>query len=374
MNSEQPIISVFGSSVGEEEIDEIRSSIESQWMGIGPKVQRFERLFAERLGTPDFTLVDSGSNALYMAVRLLNLPSRSEVILPSLTWIACAHAVVLAGCVPVFCDVDVDTFNVSRDTVERHINDSTGALMVVHYAGKPVRLAELRDLNLPIIEDAAHAVDSKVGNDYCGTMGDIGIYSFDAIKNLAMPEGGGIVVRDPQTMSLTKQLRYCGIGKSGFDSSLERPTRWWEYNISDFYPKLLPNDVCASVGLVQLRKLDMLQARRKAIWSYYQSSFANISWIIRPVDPLSDEQHSYFTYAIRVLNEERDNLARYLYKNAVYTTLRYHPLHMNPIYGSSARLPVTELLNEQALSLPIHPRLTDAEVNRVVDLVRRFRG
>ena len=191
------MISVFGSKVGEEEITEIRSSIEAQWMGIGPKTKAFELAFKERLGLPDFALLDSGSNSLYTAVKLLNLNPGAEVIIPSLTWIACAHAIVLAGCVPVFCDVELDSQNVSAENIAPHISPRTGAIMVVHYAGKPVDMEPILKLGFPIIEDAAHAVDSKLDGRPCGSMGTVGIFSFDSVKNLAMGEAGGVTARDP---------------------------------------------------------------------------------------------------------------------------------------------------------------------------------
>lgn len=366
------MISVFGSLVGEDELNEIKTSIENQWMGIGAKVRLFEEEFTRRLNLPGFSLLDSGSNALLMAVKLLNLPLGSEVIVPSFTWISCAHAIVLNGCKPVFCDVDINTQNVTRETIEPLINKNTRAIMVVHYAGKPVRVDEIKELGLPLIEDAAHAVDSKLKGRSCGSMGDIGMYSFDAIKNLAMPEGGGITAQNPEIMEKTKVVRYCGIGKSGFEASRQKQNRWWEYNIIDFFPKLLPNDICASVGLAQLRKLDALQARRKEIWETYQRELEGIPWLVKPQNAATDEQHSYFTYVIRAVGGCRDRLAQYLYDKGVYTTLRYHPLHMNPIYKSDARLPVTEQLNEEALSVPIHPRLSDDELAYIIDLIKKF--
>jgi dTDP-4-amino-4,6-dideoxygalactose transaminase len=366
------MISVFGSQVGPEEIEEIKSSINNQWMGIGPKTKKFEDEFAKRLGLQDFTLLDSGSNALYMAVKILNLPPKSEVIVPSFTWISCAHAVVLANCIPIFCDVDLRTYNITRKTIEPQLTKKTKAIMIVHYAGKPVELDKIKELGLPIIEDTAHAVDSKYKGKACGGIGDIGIYSFDAVKNLAMPEGGGITIQNRELMEKTKLLRYCGIAKSGFEASRQSNNRWWEYNIIDFYPKLIPNDICASIGLAQLKKLDRLQKRRKQIWDLYQKEFSNMSWLIRPCDAESDEQHSYFTYAIRALNHIRDKLAQYLYDNGVYTTLRYHPLHMNPIYKSKVHLSICEQLNEEVLSIPLHPNLTDNDVLKIIDLIKQY--
>jgi dTDP-4-amino-4,6-dideoxygalactose transaminase len=365
------MISVFGSKVGQEELDEVRTSIEAQWMGIGPKTKAFETALAKRLGQAEFALLDSGSNSLYTAVRLLDLKPGTEIILPSLTWISCAHAIVLAGCVPVFCDVELDTQNVSAETIAPHISPKTGAIMVVHYAGKPVRMQPILDLGFPVIEDAAHAIDSKLAGKYCGTIGTVGVYSFDAVKNLAMGEGGGITAHDPELVSRARVLRYCGIGKSGFEASVNKE-RWWEYNIVDFFPKFLPNDISASIGLAQLRKLDDLQAYRKKIWDIYQREFAELEWLIRPVNAAEDEQHSYFTYFVRVPGGQRDQFAKYLYSQGIYTTLRYHPLHKNPIYGSSAPLPNCEQLNEVGLNLPLHPNLSEADVNKVLTTVKAF--
>ena len=366
------MISVFGSKVGQEEIDEIRNSLERQWMGIGPKVKKFEGEFARRLGLTDFAMLDSGSNSLYMAVRLLNLSPRTEVILPSFTWISCAHAVVLCGCVPVFCDVDLDTHNVTAETIEPHITPRTGAIMVVHYAGKPVRMDPILGLGFPVIEDAAHAVDSKLNGKSCGAIGTVGIYSFDAVKNLATPDAGGVTAQNPEWVAKTRTLRYCGIGKSGFEASANKD-RWWEYNIIDFFPRFLPNDITASVALAQLRKLDVLQAYRKQIWELYQREFSELGWLVRPKDPEPDEQHSYFTYCVRILGGKRNWFAKELYEKGIYTTLRYHPLHMNPIYKSNARLPVCEQLNEEALSLPLHPSLSELDVAQIVETVKAFR-
>lgn len=364
------MISVFGSKVGQEELEEIRSSLEAQWMGIGPKVKAFEEAFGRRLSQP-FAMLDSGSNSIYMAMKLLDLPPGSEVILPSFTWIACAHSIVLAGHTPVFCDVDRDTQNVTAETIAQRITSGTRAVMVVHYAGKPVRMKPIVELRLPVIEDAAHAVDSQLCGIPCGAIGNIGIYSFDAVKNLATAEGGGLTAKDPEMVTRARLFRYCGIGKSGFEASANKD-RWWEYEIVGFFPKMMPNDIMASIALAQLRKLSELQAYRKALWETYQEQFASLSWLVRPQDPAPDERHSYFTYFVRILGGRRDHFAKYLYSKGIYTTLRYHPLHMNPIYKSSVRLPVCEQLNEEGLNLPLHPNMNSADVEEVVSAVMAY--
>ncbi len=365
------MISVFGSKVGQEELDEIRTSLEAQWMGIGPKTQAFEEAFAKRLGLTGFALLDSGSNSLYLAIKLLNLPAGTEVVVPSLTWISCAHAVVLTGCTPIFCDVDLETQNVTAETIEPHLSSKTGAIMVVHYAGKPARMKPILNFGLPVIEDAAHAVDSKIDGRACGSIGAIGTFSFDAVKNLAMGEGGGVTAQDPALVARARTLRYCGIGKSGFEASANKD-RWWEYNIVDFFPKFLPNDINASIGLAQLRKLDKLQAYRKQIWELYQREFGELGWLHCPRDPEPDEQHSYFSYFVRIPGNRRDRFAKYLYSYGIYTTLRYHPLHMNAIYKSAVRLPNCERLNDEGLNLPLHPNLSASDVDKIISTVKAF--
>jgi dTDP-4-amino-4,6-dideoxygalactose transaminase len=368
------MISVFGSLVGDSEIANVVDCMKSQWMGFGTKVSEFESKYKERFGLQSFAMVDSGSNALYMAVSLLDLPSNSEVIVPSFTWVSCAQAVLLAGHKPVFCDVDLQTMNVRAQDIIPKITKATGAVMVVHYAGLPVEMDEIIKLGIPIIEDAAHAVDSTYKGQQCGAIGDVGIYSFDAVKNLTVGEGGGITARDPRMIERAKVMRYCGVGKSGFDAAIDssrKHSRWWEYNISEPFIKMLPTNIAASIGLAQLDRFDSLQARRKEIWKIYQTEFAPYEQLITPSEPGTADKHSYFTYCLRL--ERRDALAHYLLENGIYTTLRYHPLHLNKLYGQcDIRLPNSEKLNEDALSIPLHPRLTQSDVSMVVDAIKKF--
>jgi len=364
------MISVFGSKVGNEEILQVSESINNQWLGMGPKVKKFENIFSKRLHIDNFIMVDSGSNALYMACKLLNLKKGSEIIVPSFTWVACANSVILAGYKPVFCDVDLTSMNITVENIKPHITEKTGAVMVVHYAGLPVDMDPILSLGLPVIEDAAHAVDSVYKGKSCGSIGDVGIYSFDAIKNLAVGEGGGLTMKSSELFDRAKTLRYCGIGKSGFDAS-ETNHKWWEYNIRESFIKMNPSDISAAIGIAQIEKLNELQLTRKSIWDHYHRSFSNIEEIITPLESSPGDKHSYFTYAIRVKN--RDELAKYLLDNGVYTTVRYHPLHLNEIYKQTDKiLPNCETLNNEALNIPLHPNMSTQDADVVVELISSF--
>jgi aminotransferase len=276
--------------------------------------------------------------------------------------------------VPVFCDVEIDTMNVSVETIAKHITKKTKAIMVVHYAGLPVDMDSLRIFNLPIIEDAAHAVDSIYKGKPCGNIAEVGIYSFDAVKNLTSGEGGGIATKSLEMIERARKLRYCGIGKSGFEAAISNAkdkNRWWEYNISEPFIKMLPTNMSAGIALAQLEKIDELQLTRKTIWETYQKEFEAISWITRPIEANEGDRHSYFTYCIRI--PKRDELAHYLLKNDIYTSLRYHPLHLNKIYKQmDVRLKNSEILNDDCLSIPLHPRLSDNDVEFIINRIKEF--
>jgi len=353
---------VFGSSVGKEELAEIKTSLDNQWLGMGKKVEKFEKIFSQRLGQK-FILIDNCSNGLYLAVKLLNLPKGSEVIVPANTWVSCATAVVLNDCIPVFADCEYMTLNVSHKTIRSVITSKTRAIMIVHYSGYPVNVESLKEFGVPIIEDTAHAVDSKMGDKYCGTMGDIGVFSFDSMKNIACGELGGFTASD-EIIDRAIKSRYCGLTKSGLKASTEK-ARWWEYEITGYNIKMLPNDIMASIALAQYKKLDKLQARRKEIWERYSTE---LYWSCQLPNYI---RHSYFTFFI--YHTKRNQLARYLLDNGIYTTVRYQPLHLLFKKFYKKLLPVTEDFGERGLNLPLHPNLTDKEVEYIIDKVKKFK-
>jgi len=367
------MIKVFASKVGQEEIDEVTDTLNSQWLGIGPKVAAFEKELAQRNNFKSVVMTDNCSNSLYTAVRCFDFPPGSEIIVPSLTFISCAHAISLNNCVPIFCDVELGSMNCSLKTIAKHITNKTKAIMVVHYAGLPVNVPEIAELGIPIIEDAACCIDSKLNGVYCGALGDIGCISLDSMKNISAGEGGVVISSSPTMIERVRRLRYSGIAKSGIDAAKENKSRWWETEVLYASIRQMPNDIVASVALAQLRKLDKLQAIRKQVWDIYQTEFKNISQIRCPINAGENAQHSYFTYAIKVINSiRRDNLAKYLYEKGIYTTFRYYPIHYMKLYQTNKSLPNTELLNEIALNLPIHPALSINDVEYIVKTVKDF--
>lgn len=376
-NNGAEMISLFGSNVDQDELSGVGDTFQKQWLGIGPKVAEFEGRLKKKTGARDVVFVNSGSNALHLALKLLDLPEGSEVILPSFTWIACANAVVLNRLKPVFCDVDISSCNMRPEDVEKRLTSKTSAIMVVHYAGKPVDMDGFKRFNLPIIEDAAHAIDSYYRGAHCGSIGTVGIFSFDAVKNITTGEGGAVLVQDEAMGIRARKLRYCGVAKSGFEASANK-SRWWEYEISDSFPKMINTDIAAAIGLAQLDKLEGFQSRRKLLWELYDRHLSEswaTDWIEGLVGPASDEKHSYFSYCIKLKMGSRDRLAKYMYDQGIYTSLRFHPLHLNEIYGEkNVSLKNCEWLNEHALNIPLHHRLSDGEVEKIFSTLRTFRN
>jgi dTDP-4-amino-4,6-dideoxygalactose transaminase len=363
------LVQVFGAAFSEREASAVQASLDAGWLGMGPNVTRFEELLGERLGAR-VVMLNSGTSALQLAVELLDLPPDAEVVLPSFTWVGCAHAVAMAGLTPVFADVELDSGNLNRDAITAVLSERTAALMVVHYAGKPVRLDGIIELGLPVIEDAAHAIDSTLAGRRCGAIGEVGVLSFDSVKNVATPDGGALVLKDEQRVARARRLRHCGIGATGFERRGDG--RWWEHEIERPFAKMLPNDVSAGIGIVQLDRLPKAQARRREIWDAYETGLGGLGWLALPPGPAPDERHSWFTYLVRVLDGRRDELAKALLDAGIYTTLRYSPLHLMEPYATGTSLPATERLAAEGLNLPLHPRMTDADVERVVAAVTGF--
>ena len=206
------------------------------------------------------------------------------------------------------------------------------------------------------------------------------IFSFDAVKNIAMGEGGGVTSRSPEKMARARLLRYSGIGKSGFEASAHGKTRWWEYSITEPFIKMNPSDIMAGIGLGQLHRLPANQARRQQVWQRYQTELAGVAWLVQPPEAPAHSTHSYFTYPIRVQAPQghdvgtwRDALAHHLLAQGIYTTVRYHPLHMNALFGQlHQKLPNTELLNEASLCLPLHPNLSEDDVSYIITTLKAY--
>lgn len=359
------MIQISGFKQSKNIANEIQKIIDSGWIGCGKTVAEFEELFSNRINK-SFVMTNNGSNALHLAVKLLNLPPHSKIILPAFTFITCIHSILLENHIPVLCDVELDG-NMSCQTISKVFTKDVKAIMVVHYSGKPVDVEKIKEFGVPIIEDVAHAVDSKIDNKYCGSLGDIGVFSFDPIKNISTPDSGGISIKK-ELMEDAKKLRHFGVLNTGFDS--KKFSNWWNLDVSLVFPKYTPNDISACFAIDQLKLLPENQKIRKKIWAIYQKELPKLLEIEE--EPPLNIQHSHFTYLIKI-KEKRNELAQHLKQNNIYTTLRFQSIDTYSLFSSYAKdLKNCDILNKTALNLPIHPSLSDNDIDKIIEVIKKW--
>lgn len=371
------MIQMFSNSLGPEELRIIAEVLPSRWLGKGNHCEEFEKEFAHALQVPRVLLTNSGTSAIIVAVRALGISSGDEVIVSTVNYVVCASALLEVGAAPIFADVDSHTLNIKPSEIERLKTPRTKAVIVLHYAGHPCPMDDIRAVcgnDIAIIEDSANAVSSSYKGEMCGTMGAAGVFSFDAVKILVMGDGGALVLKDEDAVERAKSYRYLGLSlqtPSGYERMSRQTQRWWEFDLETTSGRYISNDILAAIGRVQLEKLPGFIARRRQIWNHYQRELSQTPGLVCPPEPLSGSTSSYYLYWIQ-LAQGRDELAVFLAENGVYTTFRYYPLHLVSFFNAQCRLPVAEHINETTLNLPLHQNLSDDEVHKIIDLVKRF--
>jgi dTDP-4-amino-4,6-dideoxygalactose transaminase len=364
--------------IGEEEIEEVIDSLRSGWITTGPKVKRFEALFAEYLGVRHAIAVNSCTAALHIALTALGVGPGDEVIVPTLTFCATANVVVHLGATPVIVDVD-DTMQISLDEVRRHTTRRTKAIMPVHYAGQACDLDELlalaREHNIPVVEDAAHAAGCVYKGAKIGTHGRAVAFSFYATKNLTTGEGGMITTSDDDLAARMRLLSLHGMSRDAWQRYTEAGS--WYYEVVEAGYKDNMTDIQASLGIHQLRRLDGFIADRQRMAAEYDAAFSASPEILLP-RRLPDRNHAYHLYPIRLapgrLSVNRAEFIRELQKKRIGTSVHFIPLHRHPVFQrfcgrSPEQYPVAEDLYESMLSLPLYPKMSHSDMNDVIGAV-----
>jgi perosamine synthetase len=356
----------------QEEIDAVAEVLRSGWIGLGPKTAEFEVKFAEFVGTRYAVAVNSCTAALDLALKLLDVNHGHEVIVPTMTFVSTAHCVAYRLAMPVFADVDRHTLALDLDDVRRKITSRTRAIIPVHYSGRPVDLDALKEIagGIPIIEDCAHATGARYKGRSVGSIGDIGCFSFHAVKNLAMGDGGALTLNTEPWMLRSKRLRWLGIDKGTWDRTSTDKSYWWQYFVDEIGLKCHLNDIAAAIGLVQLRRLASLNGRRREIALRYTEAFAAYEFMETPPADTPDIESSWHIYCLKV--PERDDLCSFLQQKGIATGVHYTPIHLYSCYGNKPHLPVAEEVFQRIVSLPMYPDMTDDEVQTVIDAITEY--
>ncbi len=374
------MINVMQPTLGEEELRALEKTFASNWLGHGKRTAEFEALYAKHLGsTPDRVLsTNCCSEGLFSSMHLCGIEPGDEVILPTVSFIGAGNAVCAHGAKMVLCDVDRRTLNARACDIEKVITKKSKAILLLHYGGIPCEMDEIMKLadkyKLKVIEDCAAGVCSTYKGQALGTIGDMGMWSFDAMKILVCGDGAMLHFKDPEIREKAEKWLYFGLEtKSGYENSVAQ--KWWEFDISCFGHRAIMNDITATIAIEQFKKLPMYMEKRKAVHDYYNENLKDVNWLDLPLPIAKDCTTSYYFYHIQVKNGKRDELAAYLRQNDVYTTYRYFPLHRVPGYGirgGGNLFANADYAADNTLCIPIHQSLTQKDLESIVGKIKEF--
>ena len=384
------MINMYQPSLGKEELKAIKEVFNSNWLGKGPKTKEFIEKFSSKLidynyegiaftspNPENFLTISSCTEGLFQSIDLF-VKKGDEVILPSINFIAAINAIVAKGAIPILCDVNKRTLNVEVQHIEEKITPNTKAIIVLHYAGVPCDIENIAKLckskNIKLIEDNANSPFSKVNVKNTGTFGDVGLWSFDSMKQLVMGDGGMIYCKNPNDKEKLDKLTYLGLEtKSGFSNSVDN--KWWEFNVSSPSRRSITNDIQAAMGIEQLKKIDSQITKRKLIHDTYSNELKSLNWLDVPLDLPIGITSSYYMYHIQLKNsKDRDKLAKYLKQNKIYNSFRYYPLHWVKYFKlNKINLPNTEYAANNTLCIPLHQGLKQDDVSYIIETIKKFK-
>ncbi len=353
-------------AVGEEEIEAVAQTIRSGWLTTAENAAELERRFAEYAGAKHALAVSSGTAAMHLALVALGIGPGDEVITTPITWPATANVIVHTGATPVFVDVRDSDLNIDPELVAAAVTERTKAILPVHLAGQPCDLEPLWKLGLPVIEDAAHAVESEYRGRKIGALSEATCFSLYATKNVAAGEGG-IVTTDRDDVAESIQ-----------DLRLMRRHGGSLYDIAVPGYKANLSDVLAAIALVQLGKIEKHRAIRERQFAAYDAAVAGLDGI-EPLARDPRDTHALHLYVIRVDPERaggnRDEYAALLAEEMIATSIHFLPVHTltayRRLFPDQPKLPVAERAGTEVLSLPLSPAHSDEDIADAVDALRR---
>jgi dTDP-4-amino-4,6-dideoxygalactose transaminase len=361
--------------VDDEIVAAVEQTLRSGWWSTGPRVAEFERQFADFCGAKNAFAVASGTAALHLALLALGCGPQDEVLLPSLNFVAAANAIGHSGATPVFCDIEgAGNLNVDRDDLEAAIGPRTRAVMVMHYGGHPCRMEAILEIaarhGLAVIEDAAHAPGASWRGQMCGTIGDVGCFSFFSNKNLPTGEGGMIVTDDDALAERIRLLRSHGMTTLTWDRHRGHADGY-EVLVQGLNYRL--DELHATIGLVQLGRLRDRNAARARIVARYRAALDGVGGIRMPFAPDGDVEPAHHL-AVIVLPPgwQRDEFRSFMTARGIQTSVHYPPIHRFACYRAIAArrpLPATDAVADRLVTLPLYPHMGDDDVAAVTAAV-----
>ncbi|RMH08889.1 MAG: UDP-4-amino-4,6-dideoxy-N-acetyl-beta-L-altrosamine transaminase [Nitrospirae bacterium] len=372
---EQPTIPYGMHSIDESDIRAVVGVLRSDWLTTGPRVEEFERVFARTVGATEAVALANGTAALHAAMYAIGLGPGDEVILPPLTFVASANAVVMQGGVPVFADVDAATLLLDPDAVEAAITPRTKAILAVDYAGQPCDYETLRQIadrhGLVLVADACHALGASLKGSPVGSLADLTVFGFHPVKAITTGEGGMVATLSPDFARRIRLFRNHGITT---DHHARARRHTWEYDMVDLGMNYRITDFQCALGLSQLGKLPQWIRRRQALAQRYTVAWNTLPGIV-PLAVREGVEHAYHLYVVRlranVLGVDRAHLFSHLRHAGIGVNVHYRPVHLQPYYrktfGTGPGLcPVAEAAYEEILSLPLYPSLEEETVDWII--------
>ena len=319
----------------------VLNALNSRLLTDGPKLHKFESVFAKFTGAKFAVGVSNGTAALHLSLKALGIGKGSEVIIPDLTFVATASSVLLTGATPVLVDVDED-LNISIPSIKKAITTRTKAIIPVHFAGKSCKIRQIASIakknHIVIVEDCAHAIGSKTNNKHVGTFGQTGCFSFYPTKNFTTIEGGMVITNSKHIADFVRSARNHGISKTL--ASRFAKGKPWNYDIENPGYNYRLDEIRASLGINQMKRIKKMNSLRKKAANYYTEKLGNVNGVVVP-DKSIDAEHVHHLYVIRITKEysiTRDMLFHKLLKNGIRTSVHYKPLHMFTIFKKMAKV------------------------------------
>jgi len=370
--------------IGEDEITEVVDTLRSGWLTTGKKTVQFESDFAEFVGASHALAVNSATSGLHLALEAVGVGAGDKVITTTYTFTATAEVIRYLGADPILIDIEPYTFNMSPEKLRQAIaeNDNIKAIMPVHFAGQSCDMDEIlaiaKEHDLKVIEDAAHALPTTYKGTTIGSISDITVYSFYVTKTIATGEGGMITTENKEYRDRMKTMRLHGINRDVFDRyTSDKPS--WFYEVVEPGYKYNMTDVAASIGIHQLKQANAFQQRREWIANQFNEAFADLP-MMTPSVARPDDTHAWHLYVLQLdldkLTVNRDKFIELMAKENIGTSVHFIPLHLQPYWRDRYNYqpedyPVALDVFNRAMSLPIYPKMTDDDVQNVINAVKK---